>query len=110
MTPKVRKERGASIIELYGSLDMTTSDEARRVFRESVDGDPRLILIDLGGLEFLKSSGFQALYELLDLTRESGIPLAVIGPHEGIRSIMNVFNLDRSLPVYASIEEALEDM
>lgn len=110
MTPKVRMERGAAIIELYGSLDMTTSDEARRVFRETVDSDPRMILIDLGGLEYLKSSGFQAIYELLDLASGSGIPLAVIGPHGGIRSIMSVFNLDRSLPVYETVDEALDGL
>jgi len=110
MTPRVRKVGGATIVELYGSLDMTTSDETRRVFKETVEADPRFVLIDLGGLEFLKSSGFQALYELLDLTRDAGVPLAVIGPHEGIRSVMHVFNLERTFPIYETIEDALEDL
>lgn len=110
MKPIIRKKNGAWIIELFGSLDMTTSDEVREVFSESVDARPSLILIDLGGLEFLKSSGFQALYELLDRAREEDIPIAVVGAHEGIRSVMHVFNLEQMIPIYDTIQEALEDL
>ena len=106
----IRQENGARIIELFGSLDMSNSEEARGVFEKVLGSQPNLILIDMAGLQFLKSSGFQVLFELLEGARKKDIPVAVVGPHERIQSVLSIFRLDELIPVYNSVAEALEDL
>jgi anti-anti-sigma factor len=106
----IRQENGARVIELFGSLDMSNSEEARAVFEKVLRSDPNLILVDMGGLQFLKSSGFQVLFELLEGARKNDVPVAVVGPHDRIQSVLNIFRLDKLIPVYDSVTEALDDL
>jgi len=106
----IRQENGARIIELFGSLDMSNSEDARTVFDKVLRSQPNLILIDMAGLQFLKSSGFQVLFELVEGARQKDVPIAVVGPHDRIQSVLDIFRLDKVIPVYNSVAEALDDL
>ena len=107
MEYKVRTRDDAKIIELSGSLDLHSVGDAGTLFRETLETNPSLLVIDLSELEYLKSSGYQALVELVKRSEEKKIPVAIVGPHEGIRAIMSVFRLDVFFPVFETVEEAL---
>ncbi|MCA9410580.1 MAG: STAS domain-containing protein [Candidatus Omnitrophica bacterium] len=110
MEYKVRTQNEAKIIELTGALDLHSASDAGALFRETLDANPPLLIIDLSELQYLKSSGYQALVELVKRSEERDIPVAIVGPHEGIRAIMKVFRLDVFFPVYDSVEDALESI
>ena len=110
MEYRVRTRNEAKIIELVGSLDLQTVGDAGTLFRETLDANPPLVIIDLSELEYLKSSGYQALADLVKRSEEKNIPVAIVGPHEGIRAIMKVFRLDVIFPVYETVEEALQSI
>ncbi len=110
MEYKVRTRDDAKIIELNGSLDLHSVGDAGTLFKETLEATPSLLIIDLSGLEYLKSSGYQALVELVQRSEEKKIPVAIVGPHEGIRAIMSVFRLDVFFPVFETIDEALASM
>ncbi len=105
---EIKTERGARIIEMSGALDMHSSEEARRMLREAVRSAPEALLLDLSGLRYLKSSGYQVLLEALEDSRKLAVPLAVVGAPGEIAEIMRVFRLDDVVPVYPSIREALD--
>jgi len=110
MDYEIRYEQGVQIVELNGSLDMNSAKEARMVLRESVQTLPELLLIDLSGLRYLKSTGYQSLYELAGRARELKTPVAIVGPPPEIATIMRIFRLTDLFPVYESVSEAVEEM
>ncbi|MCG3196155.1 MAG: STAS domain-containing protein [Candidatus Omnitrophica bacterium] len=107
---EIKTERGARIIEMSGALDMHASEEALRVLREAVRSAPNALLLDLSGLRYLKSSGYQVLFEVIEDSRKLAVPLAVVGAPEGIAEIMRVFRLEDLIPVYPSVHDALDGL
>lgn len=110
MEYEVKLEQGVPIIEVSGSLDMHANETARKFVQETLRTMPPAFLLDLSGLQFLKSSGYQVLFELAEEARKLGIPVGLVAPPENIKTIMNVFRLDVVLPVYDTTSEALEDL
>jgi anti-anti-sigma factor len=66
--------------------------------------------MDLSGLRYLKSSGYQVLFELVEKSQATGIPTALVGPIKEISTIMKIFRLDSLYPMYETLAEAIDDM
>jgi anti-anti-sigma factor len=53
--------RGITVIEAFGELDFHTGPMLRRFVADSVAAGKTLVVLDLGGLEFLDSTGLAVL-------------------------------------------------
>ena len=101
------EERGdAVIVYVAGELDLYNADELRTVLDEAAAAKPARIVIDLGELTFTDSIGIGVLVGARSAFADKrGLLLAA--PQRDIRRILEVSGLDRILPAYDTVEEAL---
>ncbi len=96
------------MVELRGEVDLHTSTDLRRRITQLLAEGWTRIVVDLSGVEFMDSTGLGVLVGALRRLRDQEGSLALVGPREPVRRVLMVTGLDRVLPTYASLEEALD--
>ncbi len=101
---------GVSVIRPLGDIDVTSAIELRAVLAERLSGErPRLVL-DLGGVPFVDSSGIGVLVSANRRATQAGgaLVLAALGP-----GVLKVLELTRTIRVFrtaGSVDEAVAEL
>ena len=98
---------GAAIVRLDGRLDLVTAGEAKQRLVETVEGGQKRLVVDMGSVDFVDSSGLGAIIGVLKAARQAGGDLRIACPTSQLRSILKLTMLDRVLRPYETVEEAL---
>lgn len=93
-------------VALVGELDVTTTPQLGPHLEPT--GDPIGIVVDVSGLDFIDSSGLNALVQAARALRERGVRFAVAGAAPHILRVIELVRLDDELDVVDTLEEALE--
>ncbi len=97
---------GIGLLRPTGRLDLLWSTELRQRFAQVVaEGTPRLV-VDLGEVSFVDSSGLAALISGLKAARLAGGDLRIARANDQVRSVLTITSLDRVLRPYATVDEA----
>lgn len=95
------------VVELHGRLDLLSASEVKSRLQGLVaDGWHRLV-VDLGGVAFMDSSGLGALITGLRAARIAGGDCRIARPPPHVRHVLEVSRLDRVLVPYPTVEDAL---
>jgi anti-sigma B factor antagonist len=96
-----------NVVYCSGSLDLETVDEFKhRVLPLLVAGAPSLVL-DLGGVGFMDSTGLGGLIVALKRAREAEIGLDLVVNTERVSQLLALTGVDVLLPIYESQQLAL---
>lgn len=98
---------GATIVRLDGRLDLVTAGEARQRMVDAVEGGQKRLVVDMGNVDFVDSSGLGAIVGVLKAARQAGGDLRIACPTSQFRAILELTMLDRVLRPYDTVEEAL---
>ena len=100
---------GHTVIGLAGRLNMKEAPVLRLAGAEVVAGGVRRVVLDLGGVEFVDSSGLGALVGSLKTVRQAGgdLRIAQVGPQ--VQVALELTSLHRVLPLGESAEKAFGD-
>jgi len=101
---------GAVVVRLSGRLDLVSATEVRQVLSRAVSDGRRWLVVDLGDVSFIDSSGLGALIGGLKAARRAGGDLRIARPTEQARIVLQLTNLERVLKPYSTVEEALADI
>ena len=99
-------ERGKAVVQLVGRLDLLTAGEVKRRLAQAA-AEHRRLVVDLGQVTFIDSSGLGALVGGLKAARVAGGDLRIARPGDQARTVLELTTLDRVLRPYATVEEAL---
>ena len=102
-------EGGATIIRATGHLDMVAAPQFKALVASIVMGEHAGIVVDLGEVEFVDSSGIGALISGLRTSREAGSSFRIAAPTAQVLAVLDLTNVDRILPPYESVDAALSD-
>lgn len=95
-----RAEGAAEIVTLTGTLDAAVAQEVRDALKKIVaEGRTRLV-IDLGAVAFIDSSGLSALVTAFKAARGAGGDVALANLTPAVRSIVELTRLHRIMDVY----------
>lgn len=98
---------GVAVVAPTGRLDLMTAPELKqRLSTEIAAGNFRL-LIDLGSISFVDSSGLGALIAGLKAARLKGGDLRIARPGDQAKSVLELTSLHRVLKPHESVETAL---
>jgi len=94
----VRSERGgeAHIIELTGELDLDGAPRLEEALREAEAGDAASIVVDLGGLDFIDSTGLRLLVMAAERSPDGRFSL-LRGPKQ-VHRVFEITDLVDRLP------------
>ena len=100
------QHNGALCFTLSGELDLASAPTFRAQLVE--DGNSaNAVLIDLGNLRYLDSSGINVFLDANAAFSRSGRRFALVGPSPAVRRILSVLELERLIPTFDSLDEAL---
>jgi anti-anti-sigma factor len=91
-----------------GRLDMASAPAFRERVKQLVEGGCPRLIVDLGEVSFVDSSGLGAVIGGLKVTRQSGGDLRIARANEQVKLVLELTSLNRLLQPYESLEEALE--
>ena len=90
------------IVTLVGELDMAHASTVAETLDALADTE-RPLVVDLGDLTFIDSSGIHAI---LRPRPQQGI-VVLVCPPGNIQRVLSVTRIDRVLPVYETLDQAL---
>ena len=83
-----------------GEIDHHSALGVREVIDEEAQRhDPRVVVIDLGGIEFMDSSGLGLILGRYTRLRDRGIPLKIENPTKQIERILGMAGVDKLIPI-----------
>jgi anti-anti-sigma factor len=95
------------VISLQGRLDLLSAPAVKSRLNEEVQRGRRRLVVDLGAVSMIDSSGLGALIGGLKAARLASGDLRLARTQEQAQSILRLTMLDRVLTTYGTTEEAL---
>ena len=86
-------------VRLEGELDLSTATTFQDAVLELMESGWSTILVDLGGLTFMDSSGLRMAFELDSEASRRGIALRLTGANDDVRRLFSLTGLSRRLHV-----------
>jgi anti-sigma B factor antagonist len=107
LTLSTRTVAGHQVLEVTGEIDVYTAPQLRERLISLVDDGARWIVVDLGRVEFLDSTGLGVLVGALKRLRGAGGGLALVCAQERLLKIFRITGLDRVFTLYGSVDAAV---
>jgi anti-sigma B factor antagonist len=105
-----REREGLPILAVEGEVDLSSSPELRSSILGEVAPDHASLLLDLGGVTYMDSSGLATLVEALQLARKHGGELVLFGLTKQVRSIFELAQLHRVFRIADGEDEAVKEI
>ena len=108
MELSVDKRTNLAVITIIGSVDSADSSALLDFLNELIDAGHTCLVIDMTRMDFIVSMGLGAFVRTYTRLRQAGGFLRLAGPQPLILQIIKTTALDRLLPIYDSLDQALE--
>lgn len=96
------------IVAVDGRIDGSNSQEFQDRFEKVVGGDDSAVVLDMGKLTYISSSGLRATLLLARKLQRQQARFAICSLSPSIREVFEISGFDRIIQVHASREEATE--
>lgn len=98
---------GIAIVHITEQLSIRTAASVKKYLTQTVsDGFPRLV-VELGSITFVDSSGLTALISGMKAARNAGGDLRIAHPTSEVQRILDLTGLNQIFRAYPTIDEAL---
>jgi len=104
---QVREQAGWTVLAVVGELDLAAAPKVRQAVITAVGGPSGDVVLDLSAVDFIDSSGLGIVIGALKRVRNRGGRLRVVAAEPQVVKVFELTELDRILPLAASVEEAV---
>jgi anti-sigma B factor antagonist len=94
------------VLEVGGEVDVYTAHKLRERLIELVNSGEKHVVVDLGRVDFLDSTGLGVLVGAHRRLRARDGSLDLVCPHERLLKIFRITGLDNVFDIHASVEDA----
>ncbi|HKT04978.1 MAG TPA: STAS domain-containing protein [Rugosimonospora sp.] len=101
-----RTVAGHRVLEVGGEIDVYTAPQLRERLIALVEDGARQVVVDLGRVEFLDSTGLGVLVGALKRLRGVSGDLSLVCAQERLLKIFRITGLDRVFTIYNSVDAA----
>lgn len=106
MEMSTRTEGAYTVVELKGEVDLHFSPGLRdQLLSELDDGHP--VLVDLGEVGYMDSSGIASLVEAYQLARNNDLDFGLVGVKGPVLQVLQLARLDKVFPIDATVDERI---
>ena len=96
-----------NILELEGEIDLHVSPEVAESLRAMTAKKPKVLVVDLGKVTYLDSSGLAALIDAMQNVQGYGGKFAVAHVQESVQHIFEIARLDQVFQIFPDVDSAL---
>lgn len=104
---EIRRSPEGIIVEAQGDIDLRFQPEFQRALLEICSEKPNRLIIHLGSVDYMDSSGVGTLVKIAHTVKAYSGKLALVAPSAKVRSIFEITTLDKYFNILATEEEAL---
>jgi len=97
---------GITVLRLDGRLNLVSAPRLKTAIDQAVEGGRPRVVVDLGAVVFMDSSGLGALIAGLKKARQGSGDLRITGVNQQVATVLQLTNLDRVLRAHSSVEAA----
>ena len=104
---RTSQQGDASMLRATGDVDMSGSPALREGLRQLLQAKPKRLIVDLGGVDYMDSSGVATLVEAMKNARASGTKLILCAMRPRVRGIFEIARLDKYFSIFETPDQAL---
>jgi anti-sigma B factor antagonist len=101
------EEKGASILQLNGEIDLHASPTLRAELQSLVEAKTPAIVADFSGVQYIDSSGLATLVEYVRDSKPYGGKIALFGLQPKVKMVFELVRLNELFTIADSRESAL---
>ncbi|MEU3897334.1 anti-sigma factor antagonist [Streptomyces sp. NPDC045251] len=102
---RVRRERGHTVLEFRGEIDIASAAEIVPVLDRETGRPGARVVLDLGGVEFFDCSGLRLLYRARHRVLDGGGEVHLVCAHPLTLRMLRITGLAGVLPPRPTLEE-----
>jgi anti-sigma B factor antagonist len=103
----IRKHSGVMIVDVIGNIDLGSSPVLRKALLESL-GDTTRLMLNLGDVKYIDSSGIASLLEVLKAARSEKKAFVLFGLTAAVREVLQLTRLTGVFEIHETELEALQ--
>jgi anti-anti-sigma factor len=104
---EINSSAGINIVNLQGRLDVMMSMELEKQMKALLDSGADRVLIDLGRLDFLSSSGLRIFIECAKRLKSAKGRLVFCRPNPSVLKVFKITQLDSVFEIHDGPEKAI---
>lgn len=104
---EIRRSPEGVVVEAQGDIDLRFQPEFQRALLEICAEKPNRLIIHLGLVDYMDSSGVGTLVKIAHTVKEYSGKLALVAPSAKVRSIFEITTLDKYFNILPTEEEAM---
>jgi len=105
VTSETRGE--ATVVHVGGEVDVYTAPVLREHLDEHISAGRHHLVVDLGGVSFMASTGLGVLVGRLKLVRATNGTLRLVCSNDRILNVFSITGLDKVFQIFDSVDDAL---
>jgi anti-sigma B factor antagonist len=102
-----RVEKELTVVRISGEIDVFTSPRLREELLGIIDGGAQHLVVDLGEVTFLDSTGLGVLVGIYHRLRARDGTMSFVGANDRVRRVFHVTQLTKIFVLYNSLEDAI---
>lgn len=106
ITTSVTVEAGVAVVAVHGEVDLSTVPAFESAIDDALAREPKALVIDLSGVDFLASAGLQTLVATHERIGKNG-RFAVVADGPATSRPIRLIGLDEILSLYPTMPEAM---
>ena len=106
---EIRREGRAVIVAAQGEIDLRHSPDFHKDLVKICEERPHVLVIHLGAVSYMDSSGVGTLVEIYRRTKEYGGRMVLVAPTVRVRGVFEITKLDRFFTIAESEAAVLHD-
>ncbi|NIV73238.1 MAG: anti-sigma factor antagonist [Calditrichae bacterium] len=106
----VDNKDSVTIVRIEGEVDLYSSPEVRKTILELVNQKPEAIVVNLGQVGYMDSSGLATLVEGLQQVGKYSGKFVLANLRTEVKEVFTLSHLDKVFEIYESLGEALKSV
>lgn len=106
MTVVVEERSGVHVVVLSGEVDLQTSPKVRAAVLDSL-GKGVPVVVDMGGITYIDSSGVASLVEGFQVARKQSLAFSLAAVSPAAMRVLQLARLDKVFAFHPDIDSAL---
>jgi anti-anti-sigma factor len=100
---------GIAVVVLHGQVDRDAMAPLEAAYDKARAGDPRTVLLDFTGVDYINSTGIALIVGILGRARAEGRRVAAAGLTEHYQHVFAITRLSDFIDVYDDVRSAVGD-
>ena len=107
----IKTENRIAVFKLNESrFDSQIAGLVKAEFTILLSEDVNKLVVDMSEVEYCDSSGLSSLLLAFRIIQSQEGQIRIAAPQKSVRTLIQISQLDRILPIYDSVEEAVKDL